>query len=126
MNKKTINKAKRATKLLAKRTGTLPLIIMALFVVTGLIVGYFASAYITKSEYFELNGDSTITLNVGDTYEELGASANVLFRDVTEKITISGSVDTTTAGEYYIIYKLDEIRYKDYALIRTIIVQESD
>jgi hypothetical protein len=50
-----------------------------------------------------LNGESTITLNVGDTYSELGA-------DVTDNIypddvaVITGSVDTSIAGTYTLNY----------------------
>ena len=126
MNKKTINKTKKITKKIAKNVGVLPLIIMALFLVMGVILGYFASNYITEKEYFELNGDSTITLNIGDTYEELGAKAKVLFKDVSDKIQISSNVDTTTAGEYHVVYKLNEIRYKDYVLVRTVVVEEDE
>lgn len=117
---------KSATKKIIKRTGYLSLIIMTLFLLLGCGVGYLANSYITSNEYFELNGQDTMTLNIGDTYIEQGAKAKVLFLDVTDKIEISGSVDTTTAGEYYITYKLNEIRYRDFILVRKIIVEENE
>ena len=50
-----------------------------------------------------LNGESTLNLNVGDTYTEQGAIAtdNV---DTSVAIIISGAVDTSTAGTYTITY----------------------
>jgi hypothetical protein len=50
-----------------------------------------------------LNGNATVTLNVGDTYTEAGATVkdNV---DTYVAVDISGTVDTTTAGMYTIKY----------------------
>ena len=55
------------------------------------------------SPVITLLGESTITMNVGDTYSEVGASAtdNV---DTSMAIIMSGSVNTTTPGVYTITY----------------------
>ena len=50
-----------------------------------------------------LNGETTLTLTVGDTYTESGATATD-DRDGSVDVTISGSVDTTKAGDYTVIY----------------------
>ena len=44
-------------------------------------------------------------LNVGDTFTDPGATAtDDVDGDLTSKITVSGSVDTTTAGVYTLTY----------------------
>jgi len=48
-----------------------------------------------------LNGDAAVTLNVGDTYEEAGATAT---DDNGAEVTITGTVDTATAGTYTVKY----------------------
>lgn len=67
-----------------------------------------------------LNGDSTITLMVGDTYTELGAYVE---DDDSINITISGTVDTSVSDTYEITYSYDN----DGVTItkkRTVIVEE--
>ncbi|MCH2196465.1 immunoglobulin-like domain-containing protein [Kordia sp.] len=56
-----------------------------------------------------LNGNATITLNLGDTYTELGASAtDNVDGDITANISITGTVDTSTAGTYVIRYNVND------------------
>ena len=63
------------------------------------IVGAFV-LFIFNSKYlFVLNGDSVITLNLNDSYEELGA--RTIFG---QKLEADGNVDTSKIGEYVIAY----------------------
>src|SRR5699024_8396841 len=56
-----------------------------------------------------LNGDEAIELEVGDTYEELGATAyDDVDGDLTDTIEISGEVDTDKPGEYHITYTVSD------------------
>ncbi|MGH1386368.1 immunoglobulin-like domain-containing protein [Kordia sp.] len=56
-----------------------------------------------------LNGNGTINLNVGDTYTELGATAtDNIDGNITANISISGTVDTATAGVYVIRYNVND------------------
>ena len=54
-----------------------------------------------------LVGASTINLNVGDAYEELGATATDAVEGTVPAIP-SGSVDTTTAGTYTVTYSASD------------------
>lgn len=56
-----------------------------------------------------LNGNDVINLNVGDTYTELKATAKDLDNnDLTNKITISGTVNTSVIGSYVITYSVTD------------------
>jgi len=68
-----------------------------------------------------LNGTSTITLNLGDTYTEQGAKI-----DDDSTVTISGDVvDTSKVGTYIITYNsVDDAENKAIEVIRTVIVEE--
>ena len=56
-----------------------------------------------------LNGNSVVNLNVGDTYNELGATAtDVEDGDLTGSIVVTGSVDTNTAGTYQLFYNVQD------------------
>lgn len=73
----------------------------------------------------KLNGDSTIYLNINDSYSEQGASASDnCDGDLTDKIEISNSVDTSKVGEYAITYKVMDSSNNESSEIRKIIVSE--
>ena len=73
-----------------------------------------------------LNGDSHITLNVGDTYTEQGATAkDDKDGDISSKISISGSVNTSKAGKYTITYTVKNSSGKTVTKTRTITVKEN-
>ncbi len=57
-----------------------------------------------------LNGASTINLNVGDTYTELGATAtDNVDGDITANIVVGGdTVDGNTAGTYFVTYNVSD------------------
>ncbi|MDC1255928.1 DUF5011 domain-containing protein, partial [bacterium] len=57
----------------------------------------------TTPPVITLNGDSTISLFVGESYDELGANANDDV-DGSVEVVISGTVDTSTAGNYPLTY----------------------
>ena len=56
-----------------------------------------------------LKGNSEITLNQGDKYNDEGASAtDNIDGDITSKIKVSGKVDTTKSGTYTITYTVTD------------------
>jgi len=56
-----------------------------------------------------LNGASTVTLNLDDTYTEVGATAtDVPDGDLTASIITTGTVDTSTPGTYTITYAVTD------------------
>lgn len=66
-----------------------------------------------------LNGEEEISILVGDTYEDEGATLIRNNQDVSEELTITGEVDINVAGIYTITYS-----YRNYSVTRTVEVKE--
>ncbi|WP_204344411.1 immunoglobulin-like domain-containing protein [Psychroserpens algicola] len=63
----------------------------------------------TTAPVITLNGASTINLEVGDTYNELGATAtDNVDGDLTSSIVITGTVNTNSAGTYTRYYNVSD------------------
>lgn len=54
----------------------------------------------------QLEGETAMVLNVGDSYEEPGYVASEQGVDITDKVKISGSVNTNTPGAYTLTYSV--------------------
>lgn len=77
------------------------------------------------SPSIELNGNSTIYLYVGSSYNEPGYTANDnCDGDITDKVTISGSVDTSNTGTYKVIYTVVDNSNNTTSVERTVIVRK--
>ena len=70
-----------------------------------------------------LNGDAAVTLDVGDAYIEAGATAVDVVDGVVD-VSISGNVDTTTAGVYTITYTATDEAGNSASITRTVTVNE--
>lgn len=78
-----------------------------------------------KAPTITLNGEANMTINVGDTYSEKGATAkDDIDGDLTSKISISGAVNTSKAGTYTITYTVKNSKEKTSTVKRTITVKE--
>lgn len=74
-----------------------------------------------------LNGDTSMALNVGDTYNEKGATAtDEIDGDITSKIVISGTVNTSKAGTYTVTYTVTNSNGKSVTVKRTIVVKTKE
>ena len=74
-----------------------------------------------------LKGEAHITLNVGETYTEAGATASdEKDGDLSSKISMSGTVNTSKAGIYEITYTVENSRGKVVTKTRTVTVKEKD
>ena len=122
---KTTTKLKREAKKQAKKNPIL-VILLVLFLGGGAIGGYFGGKYITRNDTFEVVGEKTVYLSVGESFEDEGAKAVSFGRDVSDKIVaeVDENLDTSVAGEYYVKYTVDDIRFKSVVRYRYIIVQE--
>ena len=81
----------------------------------------------TEKPVINLFGDETITLTVGDQYKELGAVANDnIDKDISDKIKITGKVDTKKAGTYVITYTATDSSKNKATKTRTVIVKEKE
>ena len=72
-------------------------------------------------------GGTSITLNVGDSYVEKGATASdKKDGDLTSKIQISGAVNTSKAGTYTVKYTVKNLSDKTTTATRTVIVKDKE
>lgn len=80
-----------------------------------------------KAPKISLIGEATMTLSIGDTYTEKGATAkDDKDGDLTSDIQISGSVNTSKAGTYTIKYTVKNSAGKETTKTRTIIVKDKE
>jgi hypothetical protein len=79
----------------------------------------------TLAPIIQLNGESEVTLILGETYVELGATASD-DRDTNVTVEISGSVDSSTLGTYTITYSATDSANNSSQLNRLIHVVSPD
>ncbi|WP_371193491.1 immunoglobulin-like domain-containing protein [Glaciecola sp. SC05] len=76
----------------------------------------------TTAPVITLTGPASVTLTVGDAYQEQGSSASDNI-DGTVNVTVSGSVDTATVGSYVLTYTAADSAGNTSSVTRTIIVE---
>ncbi|WP_179952202.1 immunoglobulin-like domain-containing protein [Marinicella rhabdoformis] len=75
----------------------------------------------TTAPTITLNGSSTLLINVGDIFIDEGATAiDLVGGDLTAQITVSGTVDITTAGTYDLIYTVQDNNGNQSQVTRTV------
>ena len=81
---------------------------------------------IKQTTFLILNGNNTIYLNVGDTYQEPGYTViDSIDNNLTENVTITGTVNTKKAGSYKLIYSVTNKNNITITQERTIIVMNT-
>ena len=81
----------------------------------------------TTAPVITLLGQATVTIEVGSTYSDAGATANDNYDgNITSSIVISGTVDTCLVGEVYITYNVTDSNGNEAEIIRTVIVAGLD
>ena len=104
---KKVNNSKKTTRLTKrrmlekekKRLRFIENVILLVFVLMVVLI------YIMIPKIY-LNGKEVITLNYNEIYNDLGVNASFLGKNITDKIKISGSVNTEKIGNYKINYTL--------------------
>ncbi len=78
-----------------------------------------------KAPVITLTGDSSVYLLINSSYEDPGFSASDnKDGDVTSKVAVSGSVDTSKTGQYKITYSVSDSAGNTTSVVRTISVYE--
>ena len=78
----------------------------------------------TTKPVITLKGNSTVTLELNETYKEDGATAtDDKDGDITDKIKITGKVDTKKAGTYTITYTVEDSAGNKVSVTRKVIVR---
>ena len=77
----------------------------------------------TTAPVITLTGSSTININLGATFTNPGATAtDDVDGNITSSITAAGSVDTSTAGTYTIVYSVLDTAGNSASVTRTVII----
>lgn len=88
-------------------------------------VRYVTVTEIIKATYIYLNGNKNMYLEVGEKYTEPGYQVyDSIEQNLTEKVKVTGSVDTSKVGTYQITYSVINSRNETITVKRTVIVVE--
>lgn len=119
---------KRSAKKNIKKIGTSGIIAVVCLLLIGVVGGVFTLKYFTRNDCFNLLGKDEITLMIGETYVDDGIYAVSFGRDVSDKAYIETNLQMNDQGEYYadeigtyyIVYKVDDIKYDKLFTIQRI------
>lgn len=117
-------KFKEIEKTVKKIKHPLLLLFFVLIFASCGVGGYFFAANVTKNDKFEIVGEKTIELTLGETYEDEGAVAISFGKDISSKIKVESNVDFNEVGQYYLKYSVEDLRYNGVYRYRTIIISE--
>lgn len=78
---------------------------------------------ISGKPVLSLNGAAEITVAAGEAYQDEGATATLLGKNVNDRIYVTGEVDTSKPGTYEVDYNVDG-RWQTYTVSRTVIVAD--
>ena len=81
---------------------------------------------ITYYVTFEINGDATTLVPVGDSYTELGVVAMEGETDVTSSVIRKGEVNSEEIGVYTISYSATNIEGYSSSIVRTVVVYDPE
>jgi len=117
---------------LSKKTYQPLIISVVICLVVGALIGYFALMMFTKNDCFEIIGQEEITIpmttinfvnnqavEIDNSYYDKGVKVISFGRDISKDVYIEtdlkqnedGSYYADEIGTYYIIYKVDDIKY---------------
>ena len=106
-----------------KKAHPIAFFLVVLFLAVGAVCGYFVTKHLTRNDKFEILGEQTITINLGeDLPQDEGAVAISFGRDISSRIVVEDNINTEKAGRYYIKYTVDDIRYNGVVKYRYIII----
>lgn len=119
---------KRSAKKNIKKIGTSGIIAVVCLLLIGVVGGVFTLKYFTRNDCFNLLGKDEITLMIGETYVDDGIYAVSFGCDVSDKAYIETNLQMNDQGEYYadeigtyyIVYKVDDIKYDKLFTIQRI------
>lgn len=72
----------------------------------------------------ELLGDNSVKVLVGSSYEEIGYKAYTDYLDLTDKVVISGNVDTKKLGKYKLSYEINSLFFSDKVEREVLVIDE--
>lgn len=119
MAKRKSSTQKAVEKAVKKTNGT-TIFCAVLFLIIGAVGGWFAYTTVSKNDTFEVVGEKEITLTIGDSYVENGCKVVAFGKDITSEVEIESDVDTTKEGTYFVVYTVDNFKFKNIQKVRVI------
>lgn len=118
---------KKVKNVIKKQITGITLVFAVVFLVVGAVAGFivYSSLNPEKETLIKLNGEAIINLNLGDEYNEEKCTFILDGVDYSNQVAITGKVDKTKPGTYYITYTLDKDGH-NIELIRVINVIGGD
>ena len=105
-----------------KNTHGLTIFFVVLFLVIGAVGGWFGYGFVTKNDAFEIVGEKEITIELNGTYEEQGCKVVAWGKDETSRLKIESDLDTTKEGTYFVVYTVENFKYKSVQKVRVVTV----
>jgi len=133
--RKVKRKVKSKAKSKVKKIHPMTFVICFLCLALGIGAGIGAYSFISRDDCFKLKGDSNYTIPVGMpfNYEDEGVKIIEFGKNISNNVSVKTNLteiddgvytaDTSRAGEYYIIYTVDSVKYGEIQRVRTITVK---
>lgn len=111
-----------------KKASAGAIILAVVLLVVGAVGGYFGVKFLTRNDCFEIVGKDELTLTLGENYADQSVKAISFGKDVSEKVEIEtnlkqnedGSYYADEVGTYYIVYKVNDIKYNSIFKVQKI------
>jgi len=94
------------------------LLILSLLCITALFMCIFGLYKIYYTPKIILNGNETITINLYEKYNEMGAIAYNYDEDLTKDIQISDNINENIPGKYKVTYKLKNTKAERNVIVK--------
>lgn len=94
------------------------LLILSLLCITALFMCIFGLYQIYHTPKIILNGNETITINLYEKYNEMGAIAYNHDENLTEHIEITDNINENIPGEYKVTYKLKNTKVERNVVVK--------
>lgn len=115
LSSKTGKKVKKSLK----KANKVAVLVAVICLLIGAIGGFFTTKILTKNDCFELIGSDQIVLTVGESYLDQGVKVVSFGKDFKDKVEIetdltkdeNGLYSAQEVGSYYIIYKVNNLKY---------------
>ncbi|MGM9681954.1 MAG: hypothetical protein ACI3XR_10685 [Eubacteriales bacterium] len=121
--------AGRAVKKQVRKLSFGSIVLCLILLVTGVVIGETAYHMLTAADAFELVGEKTVTVKVGEnfSYTDEGIQAVKFGVDYSDRVVVetnlkkvgnSYTMDTSQPGRYYMIYRVDEEGFENLQKVR--------
>ncbi|MBE7075448.1 MAG: DUF5011 domain-containing protein [Clostridiales bacterium] len=95
------NKTKSSAKTALKNTSAKVFLFAFLFLIVGAVLGAGAWWFVCRNDCFELVGEETVSITLGESYKDEGVEIVSFGKDVEPLVMIETNLKQNVDGEYY-------------------------